>query len=135
MPKNTKALQKNFKSKAAIELQNKELVDENAALRATVSKLLKKIDELQEIDPNSVIERGYTPEQEIIEIQIERLQAVSRTRTLSLDENRALDLLLKNKRMIDKDLKDALDAEFEAMDPRELQELIIDAETDSKSKK
>lgn len=124
MPKSTKALQKDFKSKASLEIQVSKLKEENVALQATVTKLLQKIDEIRDIDPDSIITRGFSPEQEIIEVQIARLQAVSRERELTLDETRTLDLHLKNKRLIDKELKDALEAEYRDLSDDDLMKEI-----------
>jgi hypothetical protein len=137
MSKDIKTLGKKFKNKALIEAENSKLVEENVALKATVTKLLKKIEQLSDIDPDNIIRRGYTPEQEIVEVQIERLQAVSRTRTLSLDETRTLDLHLKNKRLIDTKMKEVIEAEFQDLSEDDLMGLLEDGkdkETKSKGK-
>lgn len=123
MSKDIKTLGAKFKSTGALEQSNLKLKEENVALQATVTKLLKKIEEMMDIDPDNIIQMGYSPEQEIVEVQITRLQAVSRTRSLSLDETRTLDLHLKNKRMIDIEIKDALEAEYEDLSNDDLMRL------------
>ena len=98
----TKTLTENFKSTAALEIAVAELKKENTALRETVTKLLSEIDRLNEVDKKSLIKLDLTPEQEIVELQIGRLQAISRERILTLDETRTLDLHIKNKNALDK---------------------------------
>jgi hypothetical protein len=126
MAKTTKMLKEEFKSTAALEVQNLKQKEEIAALQAVVTKLLAKIDEMQGLDLANLINRGFSPEQEIVEIQIERLQALSRERQLTLDETRTLDLHLKNKRLIDKDARDALDAEFRDLSEDDLMDILED---------
>jgi hypothetical protein len=66
-----------------------------------VSKLCKEIDRIREIDrkKTSLI---LTPEEELLEVQINNLNAISRERKLTLEEVKTLDLLIKNKRLIKK---------------------------------
>jgi hypothetical protein len=90
------------KSTLMLKQENLELHRENAALKETVTKLLKEIDRVRQIDktpnPNRVV---LTVEQRIIEDQITYFEAISYTRALTLEETRAFDLLIKNKRLLD----------------------------------
>lgn len=84
--------------------ENLELNKENQALKTTVTKLLEEIDRLRELsrptDPN--IERIIqSPEQKIIEEQINSFETISRQRGLTLEEIRGLDLLIKNKKLLE----------------------------------
>lgn len=134
MAKNIKTLGKSFKNTAMTSIENSKLIEENTALKAVVDKLLKKIEQLGDINPGAIISRGYTPEQEIIEIQIERIQAESRVRTLSLDETRTLDLHLKNKRLIDAKIQEAIEAEFQDLSDDDLMGYINGKEAKPKRK-
>lgn len=93
------------KSLLLLKQENLELRKENEGLKETVTKLLEELDRVQ----NSLVpvESGaqkiiLTPEQQIIEDQIKRLQAISITSTLDIDEVRALDILIKNKKLLEK---------------------------------
>lgn len=109
--KNTKALSKSFKSKALLEKTVLTLEKENKALKDTVSKLLKEIDRLNEMDKTkSALTLNLSPEMEILEIQIHRLKAKSRERDLSLEESKMLDLYIKNKRLLGEN--EPLDANY-----------------------
>lgn len=112
MPK-TKTLQQNFKSTAVLEQTVVELKKENQALKETVSKLLNEVDRLRGVDKEKVVRLELTPEQEILEMQIHRLQQVSRERALTLDETRTLDLHIKNKRLLDD--KSTVNAEYSVL--------------------
>lgn len=84
------------------ELQKKvaELEAQNKALNITVTNLLKEIDRLKDLGLEP-IDPSLSAEEQILIKQINYFMAESQTRQLSLDETRALDLLLKNKRIID----------------------------------
>jgi len=90
------------KSSIMIKQENLELQKENRALKDTVTRLLKEIDRVREIDrtpnPNRLV---LTPEQRIISDQITYFEAISYERALTLEETRAFDLLIKNKRLLD----------------------------------
>lgn len=94
------------KSLVVLEQENLELKKENTGLQETVTALLQQLERLREIDKRPVVTSDVmriskTTEEEIIEDQIKRLDEVSRQRMLSLEETRALDLLIKNKRLLD----------------------------------
>ncbi len=85
---------------------------ENNAALATIDKLLrdlsKKTEEIKHLQSlvtqvvpviKKEISTTVTPEEEIAEIQLERLRGTARSRTLTLEEIRAYDLLVKNKRL------------------------------------
>lgn len=92
------------KSVIKIQQENLELSKENKALKETLTKLLIELDTSRGIERKSEAERiKLTPEQRIIEDQITYFEAISITRCLSLDETRTLDLLIKNKRLLDKE--------------------------------
>lgn len=97
----TKAMQESFKSSASLELEVSKLKKENKALNTTVSQLLKEVDRLRDND-KFVPEIITTPEQELLETQILKLNTISRTRDLNLEEVKKLDLLIKNKRLLQK---------------------------------
>lgn len=90
------------KSLILLQQENLELTKENNALKITVTKLLEKIDEILHIDrtpnPNRIV---LSTEQNIIEEQIDSFSAISKSRGLTLEEIRALDLLIKNKKLLD----------------------------------
>lgn len=88
------------KTKATLETEVLQLKKENKALQLTVTNLLKEIDRLKDIGLGE-IDSSLPPEEQIILKQINYLVAESTTRTLTLDETRGLDLLLKNKRILD----------------------------------
>lgn len=99
---NTKDLKKSFTSTAMLETSNLQLKKENQALKKTVSKLLAELNSARNIDPDNVTKLILTPEEEICTLQISQLQSVSRERKLSLEEIKTLDLLIKNKRLLNK---------------------------------
>lgn len=96
----TPTLKENFKSTAALEQNIAELKKHNKALEETVTKLLAEIDRLN--NKSGLIKLNTTPEEEIIDTQISKLQTISRESTLTLDQTRTLDLLLKNKNALEK---------------------------------
>lgn len=92
------------KSPILLQQENLELRKENQGLQETVTKLLMELDRSRGIErrPESNVERIVKSTEEIIiEEQILRLDGVSRERALTLEETRALDLLIKNKRLLD----------------------------------
>lgn len=85
---------------------------ENNAAMKTVNKLLKDLSEknkqlehfksmVQQVVPiiKKEVVTSVTPEEEIADHQLERLRQVAKTRTLTLEEIRSYDLLVKNKRL------------------------------------
>lgn len=88
---------------------------ENVAALKTIDKLLKdlnlkseEIKSLQSIVSQTVpvikkeiqkINLDVTPEEEIAALQLDRLRSAARVRTLTLEETRMFDLLVKNKRL------------------------------------
>lgn len=109
----TKTLKENFKSTAILEQTNLELKKENKALQETVTKLLAEIERLNV--KSGLIKLNSTPEEEIIDTQINKLQTISREGTLTLDQTRTLDLLLKNKNALERknsQREDELEAQY-----------------------
>lgn len=90
----------NQKTKAALEKENAVLQKQLKGLKDSLAAALKEIDRLKEIDLPKV-DTSLPLEEQIIENEIKRLMADSLTRSLTIDETRALDLLLKNKRIIE----------------------------------
>jgi hypothetical protein len=91
------------KSTLMLTQENLELKKENQALKETVTTLLSEIDKLRNLpvaaaNPNQILP---TPELQIIEEQILMLLLTSRQKSLSLDDIRALDLLIKNKKALE----------------------------------
>jgi hypothetical protein len=90
------------KSLILIQQENLELKKENTSLKETVTKLLEEIDRLRSVNlPANPQKITLTTEQKIIEEQIQAFQVMSASRTLDIDDIRALDLLIKNKRLLD----------------------------------
>lgn len=90
----------NMSKESTINSKNEidELKKENKSLKETVAGLIKKVNELQSFEPAD--RTGLTSEQQIIEDQIEYYRDMSMQRPLSLEETRAVDLLIKNKRLL-----------------------------------
>jgi hypothetical protein len=100
------------KSLAKVNQEVLELRKENEALQQTVTMLLEENERLRNlpvvrnVDSNTItlptVQRMQrSPEQEIIEEQILHLDTISRGRMLSLEETRTLDLLIKNKKLLE----------------------------------
>ncbi len=109
MSKSIKTLEKNFKSKASLELSVTELKEENRALKETVTKLLAEVERLNGLDKKA-LPIDLSLEQQILEMQIAMLHQESMNRVLTLDETRKLDLHIKNKRLLED--KSTLNAEY-----------------------
>jgi hypothetical protein len=88
-------------TKGELQTLNLELKQENEGLKDTVTILLKEVDKLQNVDRNLILNLALTPEQRILEVQIQNIEAISNIRLLTLEETRALDLHIKNKRLLD----------------------------------
>lgn len=88
------------KTKAALEKDVALLQKENKGLKDALAAALKEIDRIKEVDIPKV-DPNRPLEEQIIENEIKKLMADSLTRNLTIDETRALDLLLKNKRIIE----------------------------------
>lgn len=111
--KNGKQLAEEFKKKSkTTKSTSLKLKSENKALQETVDKLLAEIENLRGLAPSNLIITDISPEQEIVDQQINLLNAISRQRQLTLDETRALDIHLKNKRMMEKKDPEAIEAEY-----------------------
>jgi len=91
------------KSLATLNQENLELKKLNSGLNETVAILMSEVERLRALEkPVSNVERiELTTEQKIIEDQISLLDTISRMRAFTLEETRALDLLIKNKRLLD----------------------------------
>jgi len=97
-------------------------------LNETVTTLLKEIERLRNIGLLP-IDPDLPPEEQIILKQINYLMAESLSRTLTLDETRSLDLLLKNKRLIeDKKPKKNEDEVPEGTTDADLLRIVSDVE-------
>ena len=105
----------------SVEQLKKELISlkrENIASMRTIEKLLKDISKkneelthLQELisktvpvvqsqpDNKKKVQFDLTPEEEIALMQLDRLRKVAQTRSLTLEETKIFDLLVKNKRL------------------------------------
>lgn len=97
--KSSKTLEKKFKDTALLETENQKLKRENQALREAMTKMLEEAEKTKAL--SNVIKLELTPEQEILEVQIQNLRAISRERILTLEETKMLDLHIKNKRLLD----------------------------------
>jgi len=111
--KNIKTLENEFKSNGVLEKTVSEQKKLIAAQEETIKKLLAEVDRLQGIDKAAVIKLELTPEQQIIEMQIMRLQQTSMERSLTYDETRMLDIHIKNKRLMDD--KSTINADYKTL--------------------
>lgn len=117
MPGNVKNLE-DLKTVAQLKTELAKLNRENKAAFKTIDKLIKdtkKKDEeiahlkdmleknvpllVEEKKPQKVVQVELSPEEEIAELQLEKLRQASRQRKLTLEETRQYDLLVKNKRL------------------------------------
>lgn len=96
------------KSLATVNQENLELRKENEALQETVTMLLGEVEKYRNLPaptvrylPANVSRIARSAEQDIIEEQILHLDTISRARMLSLEETRTLDLLIKNKKLLE----------------------------------
>lgn len=123
------------KSKASLLKENAELRKENQGLKDSLTATLKEIDKLKTVDLPK-IDPDLSLEEQIIENEIRGLMADSLLRSLTLDETRALDLLLKNKRIIeDKKPKENEDEVPEGTNAEDLLRLVSNGEEKPKVKK
>lgn len=104
-----------FKSVDQLRRELTSLKRENHAAMKTIDKLLKDLNQKSEqikhleslvsqtvpviIQEPSTIITQITPEEEIAHLQLERLRKAAQSRTLTLEETRMYDLLVKNKRL------------------------------------
>lgn len=106
---------KEEKSVLLVRQENLELRKENEALKETLTKLLVELERVRGLpaaptNPNRIV---LTTEQVIIEDQIQKLNQLSLGGSLSLDEIRALDLLIKNKKVLEKNT--TIEPEYQAV--------------------
>lgn len=90
--------------------ENLELNKENTALKLTVTTLLTEIDRLRNTTLVPFEKSETSSELNIINDQVRLLEQASRQRVLSLEEIRALDLLIKNKKLLEP--QSSLDADY-----------------------
>lgn len=103
-----------FKSVDQLKRELITLKRENVAALKTIDKLLKDLNQKAEeikslqslvsqtvpvIKKTEKLDLSVTPEEEIAALQLERLRNAARNRTLTLEETRMFDLLVKNKRL------------------------------------
>jgi uncharacterized protein YoxC len=105
-----------FKSIDQLKKEILVLTRENKAALLTIDKLLKdsnqkneEIKHLQSLISQAVpiikketskLSTAVSPEEEIAEVQLERLRQSAKNRILTLEETRMFDLLVKNKRLV-----------------------------------
>lgn len=104
-----------FKSIDQLKKELASLRRENNAAMKTIDKLLKdnsqKLEEIKHLQsvvaqtvpvlkkPETKLVTSVAPEEEIAHLQLERLRQAAKSRTLTLEETRMFDLLVKNKRL------------------------------------
>lgn len=125
MSKNVKTLANEFKNIGILEIEIKDLKKKCEQLESYNNQLLEELDRARKID-RGLIRLHLSPEQEILEQQISRLQAVSRERTLTLEETKMLDLHIKNKRLLDD--KSTVNAEYKDIKNASVNDLLRLAE-------
>jgi hypothetical protein len=126
MSKSIKTLANDFKNTGVLEIEIKTLKTRCDQLEAYNNHLLAELDRARKVDRSGVIKLYLTPEQEILEQQISRIQAVSRERTLTLEETKMLDLHIKNKRLLDD--KSTVNAEYKDIKNSSISDLLKLAE-------
>lgn len=90
------------KSSLLIKQENLELNKENEALKETVTKLLVEIERLRNLPVRiNTPNLNQTIEEQIINDQIKEYQAIAVGKAMDIDDIRALDLLIKNKRLLE----------------------------------
>lgn len=93
------------KSLVVIEQENLELRKENVGLKDTLTILMAEIERLRDLTSNPVTgiatKIAKAEEEHIIFDQIGLLSLASKQRVLTLEEIRALDLLIKNKKLLE----------------------------------
>ncbi len=105
-----------FKSTDQLRKEILTLTRENRAAMLTIDKLLKdanikneEIQHLKSLIAQAVpvikkeapdFSKTVSPEEEIAQLQLERLRQAAQARTLTLEETRMFDLLVKNKRLV-----------------------------------
>ena len=90
------------KSSLLIKQENLELNKENYALKETVTKLLQEIERLRNLPIQiTPINSNQTIEEQIINNQIKEYQAIAVGKAMDIDDIRALDILIKNKRLLE----------------------------------
>lgn len=103
-----------FKSLDQLKREVASLKRENNAAMKTIDKLLKDLSQKNEevkhlqslvsqavpvVKKDSPLITSITAEEEIASLQLERLRQAAKNRTLTLEETRMFDLLVKNKRL------------------------------------
>lgn len=104
-----------FKTQAELEKENLVLKRENKAALLTIDKLLRDLNKKSEqivhleslvsktvpvIQPQpKLLKTSISAEEEIAIYQLERLRKIASERALTLEETRAYDILVKNKRL------------------------------------
>lgn len=85
----------------SLELKNTQLAQKLKEAYSVNEELFKKIKHLEELLTSGKESTKFivSPEEQIAELQISRLLSVAAERTLTLDETRQYDLLVKNKRL------------------------------------
>lgn len=114
MPREIQNLEE-FKTVDQLKKELKVLKMENIAAMRTIEKLLKdlsqKTEQLTQMESlvaaavpvvkkeTSALSINLTPEEEIATLQLDRLRTAAKVRSLTLEETRMYDLLVKNKRL------------------------------------
>lgn len=87
----------------AIQQELTSLYKENKALHETIDNLIQRINELEGIQ--EFVDNQLEVQEEITEVQLQRLRLLSRERPLTLDETRKFDLLIKNRKKEEEDME------------------------------
>lgn len=112
------------RSLVSYQQQNLELTKENEALKQTVSQLLTEIQRLRDIERGpSAAPLESTPEKRIIQLQIESYESMAKMRQLTLEEIRAVDLLIKNQNILN-EIKPQEVEDVEVLDDKDMSNLL-----------
>lgn len=147
---------KELKTASQLKTELAKLKRENKAAYKTIDKLIaasKKKDEeishlkslleqsvpvlIENKTPQKVIKIEMPPEEEIADLQLEKLRQTARKRSLTLEETRQYDLLVKNKRLSQEQSTINLDnSDYKKIDEAKLIEAATsDDESRSKNKR
>ena len=111
-------------SLASYQQQNLELSKENEALKQTVTQLLAEIQRLRDLERSPrQTPLESTPEKRIIQLQIESYEAMASTRQLTLEEIRAVDLLIKNQNLLNESTPQEVE-DIEVLDEKDMSNLL-----------
>lgn len=142
-----KIVDPDFVNVEALKADNAILKRENRAATLTIEKLLeaanKKLEEITHLkellaaqvpviqSATPLVKASVSAEEEIAEVQLERLRTASKGRALTLEETRMYDMLVKNKRLSQEQSTINLNrAEYRDVSPQKLIEIALSSDSE-----